>query len=327
MLRRSWDHFAAHAGGAGARRARGVSPSRPSARVARRLVALRGAQARFRRPTLDGLGATTSPAAIPTRCERASGELDGEMRYQTLPAVPLLPPVGARARARAASAASASWATCPIYVVATTPPTSGRTRSSSSSTRRPAGRRSPACRRTTSRRPASSGATRSTTGTAWRRTATPGGSSGSRPTSRLCDLLRIDHFRAFSAYWAVPAGRDDGVERPVGAGSRPRSSSTRRGRRWASLPIVAEDLGDISDGGQAAAGRARHSGDEGPAVRASTAPTASTCRTATPRTALVYTGTHDNDTAQGWYASAHARGARARLRLSRLGRPRESSGT
>ncbi len=45
-----------------------------------------------------------------------------------------------------------------------------------------------------------------------------------------------------------------------------------------------------------------------------------------PRDCVVYTGTHDNDTARGWYASAQARGAAARLRLPGLGRPRDRVG-
>ena len=43
-------------------------------------------------------------------------------------------------------------------------------------------------------------------------------------------------------------------------------------------------------------------GHEDPAVRLLRAPTASTCRTGTRANCVVYTGTHDNDTARGWYA-------------------------
>ena len=67
----------------------------------------------------------------------------------------------------------------------------------------------PACRPTPIPTPASSGATRSTTGRRSAPRATAGGSSGCGARSQLFDQLRIDHFRGFVAYWAVPAGARD----------------------------------------------------------------------------------------------------------------------
>ena len=65
---------------------------------------------------------------------------------------------------------------------------------------------SPARRPTRSPRPGSCGATRCTTG---RRCAGGGYRwwvERLRRTLELFDLARIDHFRGFVAYWAVPAG-------------------------------------------------------------------------------------------------------------------------
>ncbi len=119
----------------------------------------------------------------------------------------------------------------------------------------------------------------------------------------VSDRVRIDHFRAFAAYWAVPAGADDA-----------------RGGRWVEgpgvavfdafraalgeLPILAEDLGIIDQpvrdlleatglpgmrvlqfafGGEAEDLHLPHNH---------------------PPNAVAYTGTHDNDTTLGWWLSA-----------------------
>ncbi len=81
----------------------------------------------------------------------------------------------------------------PIYVAPGARRRRAPTRSSSAPTS------SPACRRTPSPTTASCGATRSTTGTRWRATASAGGSSGCAAAPTLHDCLRIDHFRAFEA--------------------------------------------------------------------------------------------------------------------------------
>ena len=116
------------------------------------------------------------------------------------------------------------------------------------------------------------------------------------------DLLRIDHFRALAAHWAIPAGAPDA-----------------RGGEWhltpgedllrllmdelGDLPILAEDLGVITDdvvalrkgfglpgmrvlqfafGGEGDNPHLPHMHEHD---------------------SVVYTGTHDNDTTLGWYRS------------------------
>ena len=56
-----------------------------------------------------------------------------------------------------------------------------------------------------------------------------------RRTFELFDLARIDHFRGFVAYWAVPAGARDALPGSWHAG-RARRCSTRLRRRSRSLP-------------------------------------------------------------------------------------------
>ena len=118
-----------------------------------------------------------------------------------------------------------------------------RARTPSSSSR--STRSSPARRRTPSTSTASAGETRSTTGTRSRGRGTAGGSTGCTARSSLADLFRIDHFRGFAAYWAVPAGAQSargGAWRP-GPG---RAVFDAARAELGDLPVVAEDLGVIT---------------------------------------------------------------------------------
>lgn len=125
-----------------------------------------------------------------------------------------------------------------------------------------------------------------------------------RGNAALYDLIRLDHFRGFCAYWEVPV-----------------SEPTARIGRWVdapgiallqaltaalgTLPIIAEDLGVITDDvvylrdsnrlpGMKIIQFAFH-GDASDAFL--------------PhhhvKNCVVYTGTHDNDTSRGWYEAAN----------------------
>ncbi len=87
--------------------------------------------------------------------------------------------------------------------------------------RRPASaaRSSPACRPTTSAPRASSGAIRSTIGRPCKRTDYAWWVERLRAALRLVDLVRLDHFRGFEAYWEIPAGRPNAVDRAVDQGA------------------------------------------------------------------------------------------------------------
>ena len=75
-------------------------------------------------------------------------------------------------------------------------------------------------RRTRSRISGSCGATRSTTGRRCDGTATAGGWSGFAGVLGSFDAVRLDHFRGFVAYWAVPEGRPGRPPRAVDARAR-----------------------------------------------------------------------------------------------------------
>ena len=121
------------------------------------------------------------------------------------------------------------------------------------------------------------------------------------------DLLRIDHFRALAAHWAVPAGAPDarsGSWQP--SYGRELLQSLRRNGR---LPVVAEDLGVITWDVEAlrrdfglAGMRVLQFGFDGKSDNLH-------LPHMYEQTSVVYTGTHDNDTTVGWYRSLDARDA------------------
>ena len=99
-----------------------------------------------------------------------------------------------------------------------------------------------------------------------RRRATPGGRARFKRVFELFDLARIDHFRGFTAYWAVPADAEYALE---GAWKRgPGARAVRRRPRGAGR-AAADRRGPRRDhaAGHAAARVARPARDVGAAVR------------------------------------------------------------
>ena len=129
-----------------------------------------------------------------------------------------------------------------------------------------------------------------------------------RTTLKVVDILRLDHFRGFAGYWEIPAG-----------------SPTAETGRWApgpgadlfdalvadlrqttgkfELPLIAEDLGVITADVVELSERYHlpgmkilqfgFSGPDNPFLPHNYIPNC-----------VAYTGTHDNDTARGWFETA-----------------------
>ena len=140
-----------------------------------------------------------------------------------------------------------------------------------------------------------------------------------RRTLELFDLARIDHFRGFVAYWAVPAGARNALAGSWRRGPGPAQFETVE--RELGLPFVAEDLGVITP----AVERLRDSlGLPGMLVLQFGFDPQDPGNPHDPANhaanRLVYTGTHDTDTARGWYESlAPARREHVDRSLARLG--------
>lgn len=123
-----------------------------------------------------------------------------------------------------------------------------------------------------------------------------------RRTFELVDLTRIDHFRAFAAYWAVPETCPTAIEgRWVRGPGRAVFDAARA--ELGPLPVIAEDLGLITEPVE----RLRDAlGFPGMVVLQFAFDTdihdASDHHPSVHREhSVCYSGTHDNDTARGWW--------------------------
>ena len=123
-----------------------------------------------------------------------------------------------------------------------------------------------------------------------------------RYATRIYDLVRIDHFRGFDTYWAIPAG-----------------SPTAKTGRWENgpgmelfralenalgkLPIIAEDLGDLCDSVRQLLA---DSGFPGMKVLqfAFSGGDNEYLPHNHPQNSVVYPGTHDNTTLTDWWDNA-----------------------
>lgn len=121
----------------------------------------------------------------------------------------------------------------------------------------------------------------------------------------MVDYIRVDHFRGFEAYWAIPAGEKTAINGNWVKGPDHDFFDSIK-KTLGDLPILAEDLGLITEEVKKLrddfnlpgmkvlqfAFDANEAGKDGyinaflPHMY--------------PRNSLVYTGTHDNDTMQGW---------------------------
>jgi 4-alpha-glucanotransferase len=126
-----------------------------------------------------------------------------------------------------------------------------------------------------------------------------------RRTFELVDLTRLDHFRGFVSYWAVPAKNKTAVKGTWlrGPGSAVFEAAARE---LGDLPVVAEDLGVITE---PVVRLRRELGFPGMAVLQFALggdPTNPHLPKNHEQNSVVYTGTHDNDTTRGWYESLSA---------------------
>jgi 4-alpha-glucanotransferase len=115
------------------------------------------------------------------------------------------------------------------------------------------------------------------------------------------DAVRIDHFIGFQRYWRIPAACATAVEGKWMKG--PSSDFFRTVRREiGELPLIAEDLGAVTPSVFALRDRFRLPGIKILQFAFGNDPSAPTFLPHNfQRRAVVYTGTHDNDTTVGWF--------------------------
>jgi 4-alpha-glucanotransferase len=139
-----------------------------------------------------------------------------------------------------------------------------------------------------------------------------------RAAFELFDIVRIDHFRGFEAYWEVPGDAPTAVTgRWVkGPGASLFEAVTNA---LGPLPIVAENLGVITPEVEALREQFGYPGMSILQFAFGTDPEAGQFRPHNfPRARVVYTGTHDNDTTIGWWeSSGHGDSTRAADEVAR----------
>jgi 4-alpha-glucanotransferase len=119
----------------------------------------------------------------------------------------------------------------------------------------------------------------------------------------LYDAIRIDHFRGFEAYWEVPAEAETAKEGHWVKGPGERLFEAVRDA-LGDLPFVAEDLGDISPEVHALRDRLGLPGMKVLQFAFSAPDNQYLPHNFPDANTVIYTGTHDNDTAAGWWTFA-----------------------
>ena len=118
------------------------------------------------------------------------------------------------------------------------------------------------------------------------------------------DILRIDHFRGFEAYWSIPYGEDTAINGTWIKAPGYELFTAVSKELGDDLPIIAEDLGIITDEVNALREHFHFPGmkvlqfafdslDEGDYLP----------HRFTSPDCVCYTGTHDNDTTLGWFST------------------------
>ena len=124
-----------------------------------------------------------------------------------------------------------------------------------------------------------------------------------------CDIVRIDHFRGFSAYWEVPAGESTAIRGKWVTAPGKKLFSHLRQAFGGTMSVIAEDLGVITPDVEELRD---DNGFPGMKVlqfafaedgQGKLDPTNAYLPHNCIYQSVIYTGTHDNNTTQGWYDS------------------------
>lgn len=122
---------------------------------------------------------------------------------------------------------------------------------------------------------------------------------------RLADFLRIDHFRGFDKFWAVPFGEETAVNGKWIQAPGVNFFTQLEATLGYHMPIIAEDLGeidqsviDLRDKFGLPGMKILQFGFENPEEN-------SFLPHNFIRNCVCYTGTHDNDTTLGWYQKCY----------------------
>ena len=119
----------------------------------------------------------------------------------------------------------------------------------------------------------------------------------------LADVVRIDHFRGFAAYWEIQPDCPTAVDGQWVPGPGAALFEALE-QALGELPVIAEDLGVITEDVEALRDRFGLPGMKILQFAFSEGPAHAFLPHNYPSNCVVYTGTHDNNTIRGWYAEA-----------------------
>ncbi|AFY50354.1 4-alpha-glucanotransferase [Nostoc sp. PCC 7524] len=118
------------------------------------------------------------------------------------------------------------------------------------------------------------------------------------------DVIRIDHFRGFEAYWAVPQGEETAIKGEwLKAPGEELFDAIKQ--KLGKLPVLAEDLGIITPEVEALRDKYEFPGMKVLQFAFGSDPGNPFLPFNYSRNFVVYTGTHDNDTTVGWFNQAN----------------------
>lgn len=120
---------------------------------------------------------------------------------------------------------------------------------------------------------------------------------------KLYDIIRIDHFRGFESYYAIPYGEKTakcGRWRKGPGSELFKTLTVKLGK----LPIVAEDLGYLTDGVREMLSECGYPGMKVLQFAFDSREDSDYLPHNYDKNCVVYTGTHDNDTLIGWLETA-----------------------
>lgn len=130
---------------------------------------------------------------------------------------------------------------------------------------------------------------------------------------KTCDAIRVDHFRGFDEYWEVKADEKTAIDGKWVQGPGEKLFDTIL-KECGELPIIAEDLGFVTDGVEKLRDKYAFPGMK----IIQFAFDADSKNAFLPhnyvQNSVVYTGTHDNDTTIGWFNQA-PEGEKHRVRI------------
>lgn len=115
------------------------------------------------------------------------------------------------------------------------------------------------------------------------------------------DLVRIDHFRGFEAYWAIPKNAKSAAEGKWLPG--PGAAFFEMLKTWfGALSVIAEDLGTLTDSFHEFMSSCGFPGLKVLQFAFSPGADSAYLPHNGERNSVIYTGTHDNDTSLGWWS-------------------------